>query len=173
MYCDGTLNLKSTNIVLPPDRPHCASTGWPWWFDTMFRWILFGVLLCLPTSAWLDKNWTEMALPNKSTKYSLKPPWSPCIPTTRDSWQGNNLPYCTKVEHIYYKIRSHLIWSTYQGFQKALFGDWTVGLKNLVQGVLRVQEQRLPAPPPHVVPVVHREAGWQFNIFFMFPSLLL
>ena len=52
------------------------------------------MFLCLPDSAWAGENWAEMAWKKgvtsgapilKSTKSSLKPPWSPCtyksIPT--------------------------------------------------------------------------------------------
>ena len=76
------LNLYAT---FNPLFQSLHSTGWPWWFNTTFCWL--GLFPFLPNSALVGESWAEMVWANwqtgrtpesKSTKSSLKPPWSPC-----------------------------------------------------------------------------------------------
>ena len=71
--------------------------------------------------------------------------------------------FCLFCHHIASKLNTfisksdlHLIWSSNQWLQQAFLGDGAIGLKNLVQGVMWIQENFLHLA--HGVPVVHCKA---------------
>ena len=72
----GPLWVYKTCFYRANQRNLIRNTGWPWWFGSTLRWLWFYLFLCLPNV--FSNGQTGGTPERKSTKYSLKPPWSPC-----------------------------------------------------------------------------------------------